>query len=166
MSPGNMQRQHLFIATSIYKEEDSFVVQLFLCRLSGECIGHPHFTGTWKKRTWEHQDHITLKRHELLITVVFPFGDLPEELIVHILTFVPAKDIILNLRRVCKSWKVIIDSKSLWIAKCHRDNVALPPFVLYDETLPIDFKKLCVPKPFNRNLLYNWDGAGKLEMAK
>ena len=58
--------------------------------------------------------------------VVFPFEKLPEELIIHILTFVPAKDIILNLRRVCKSWKVIIDSKSLWIAKCHRDNVALP----------------------------------------
>ena len=58
-------------------------------------------------------------------SVVFPFEQLPEELIIHILTFVPAKDIILNLRRVCKSWKVIIDSKSLWIAKCHRDNVAL-----------------------------------------
>ena len=94
--------------------------------------------------------------------VQFPFEELPEELIVHILTFVPAKDIILNLRRVCKSWKVIIDSKSLWIAKCHRDNVALPPFVLYDETFPIDFKKLCVQKPFNRNLLHNWNGAGNL----
>ena len=92
--------------------------------------------------------------------VVFPFEKLPEELIIHILTFVPAKDIILNLRRVCKSWKVIIDSKSLWIAKCHRDNVALPPVVLYDETFPMDFKKLCVRKPFNRNF-YNWNGAGK-----
>ena len=93
--------------------------------------------------------------------VVFSFEKLPEELIIHILTFVPAKDIILNLRRVCKSWKIIIDSKSLWIAKCHRDNVALPPVVLYDEMFPMDFKKLCVRKPFNRNLLYNWNGAGK-----
>ena len=89
------------------------------------------------------------------------FEQLPEELIVHILKFVPAKDIILNLRGVCKSWKVIIDSKSLWIAKCHRDHVALPPAVLYDQIFPMDFKKLCVGKPFNRNLLHNWNGAGK-----
>ena len=94
----------------------------------------------------------------------FPFGDLPQELLIHILTFVPAKDLIVNLRRVSKAWKELIDTKSLWIDKCQRDKVPLPPVILYNESVPIDnFKRICLRRPFDRNLLRNWNAKGKYE---
>ncbi len=98
----------------------------------------------------------------------FPLVDLPEELIVQVLLFVPAKQL-LKLRRTCKLFKDIIDTKSLWISKCHKDGVELPPsFYFEKENLlhclltPQDFMKISIKCPFERNLLCNWNGEGNV----
>ena len=88
--------------------------------------------------------------------MMFPFGELPEELAIHILTFLPHEDL-LRLRLVSAQWKQLIDTKSLWLTKCHRDNVTLPPTSVDERVVPLDYKKIYVLKPFNRNLLKNWD---------
>ena len=99
----------------------------------------------------------------------FPLVDLPEELIVQVLLFVPAKQL-LKLRRTCKLFKDIIDTKSLWISKCHKDGVELPPsFYFEKENLlhclltPQDFMKISIKCPFERNLLCNWNGEGNVK---
>ncbi len=93
----------------------------------------------------------------------FPLADLPEELVIHVLLFVPAKEL-LKLRRVCKLFKDIIDTKSLWISKCHHDGVELPPSSFFEEQnllIPQDFMRFCIKRPFGRNLLSNWNAEGK-----
>lgn len=49
-----------------------------------------------------------------------------EELFIEILSFVSFKDLICNCRLVCKQWKWLIDSQSIWRLKCERENVKIP----------------------------------------
>lgn len=49
-----------------------------------------------------------------------------EELLIEILSFVSFKDLICNCRLVCKQWKCVIDSQSIWRLKCERENVKIP----------------------------------------
>lgn len=53
-----------------------------------------------------------------------------EELLIEILSFVSFKDLICNCRLVCKQWKCLIDSQSVWRLKCERENVKLPSYKL------------------------------------
>jgi F-box protein 6 len=46
---------------------------------------------------------------------------IPEEVLMLILSHVPAKDLIRNCRLVCKSWKQLVDENSIWTTKYERD---------------------------------------------
>ncbi|KAM8927544.1 F-box only protein 6-like [Pelodytes ibericus] len=48
------------------------------------------------------------------------FNELPEDVLLEILTLVPASDLILRCRRVCSLWKDLVDSPTLWKTKCQR----------------------------------------------
>ena len=61
--------------------------------------------------------------------------ELPEEILVHILSYVPGNDLIHACRIVCKSWKSMIDYATLWIRKCERDGIALPAQAARDSSV-------------------------------
>ncbi|KAK2169232.1 hypothetical protein NP493_1200g00006 [Ridgeia piscesae] len=79
---------------------------------------------------------------------------IPEEVLVHILSYLPGKHLIHVCRVVCKLWKAIIDSASLWIRKCEREGVVIPPTA---HSLQLDFRVLYLKNPYGRNLLRNWN---------
>lgn len=60
--------------------------------------------------------------------VIYDFTDNPvaEELLIEILSYMSSKDLIVNCRLVCKQWKYLVDSQSVWRLKCERENVKLP----------------------------------------
>ncbi len=85
--------------------------------------------------------------------------ELPEEILVHILSYVPGNDLIHACRIVCKSWKSMIDYATLWIRKCERDGIALPAQAARD-SLQLDYRVLYFKNPYGRNLLKNWNAEG------
>lgn len=62
------------------------------------------------------------------ILVVYDLTDNPvaEELLIEIFSYMSVKDLIVNCRLVCKQWKYLVDSQSVWRLKCERENVKLP----------------------------------------
>ncbi|XP_056021481.1 F-box only protein 6-like isoform X2 [Ostrea edulis] len=78
--------------------------------------------------------------------------DLPDTVLLHILSFVNEKDLLLKSSLVCKTWKRLIDSQTLWRTKCERAGY-------YSQSLlpnpPGDFKKYYFQNPYNRNLIKN-----------
>ncbi|KAJ7306347.1 hypothetical protein JRQ81_009689 [Phrynocephalus forsythii] len=46
--------------------------------------------------------------------------DLPEEVLLEILSWVPKRDLILNCRLVCSQWRELVDQPVLWKRKCER----------------------------------------------
>ena len=77
----------------------------------------------------------------------------------HILTFVPGKDLIRKCRRVNSVWKEAVDNCHLWITKMDRENIEYPPAMEVTE-FGLDWQRIYMLKPFGRNLLKNWDGSG------
>ena len=88
---------------------------------------------------------------------------IPEEVLVHILSYLPGKHLIHVCRVVCKLWKAIIDSASLWIRKCEREGVVIPPTA---HSLQLDFRVLYLKNPYGRNLLRNWNAEGKCHSSR
>jgi hypothetical protein len=78
--------------------------------------------------------------------------ELPETVLLHVLSFVNEKDLLLKCSLVCKTWKRLIDSQTLWRTKCERAGY-------YSQSLlpspPEDFKKYYFQNPYNRNLIKN-----------
>ena len=78
--------------------------------------------------------------------------DLPETVLIHILSFLDGKDLLMKYSVVSKTWKRLIDSQTLWRTKCERDGFyaeGLLPFP------PDDFKNYYFKNPYNRNLVKN-----------
>ncbi|XP_042333960.1 F-box only protein 6-like isoform X2 [Sceloporus undulatus] len=46
------------------------------------------------------------------------FGDLPKEVLLDILSLVPARDLVWNCRPVCSRWRDVVDLDVLWKRKC------------------------------------------------
>ena len=90
----------------------------------------------------------------------FPLDDLPDEVLVVILSFCPDQFLIRKACLVCKKWKDICNGQTLWRLKCDRSGVTIP------DTLPLeyrDYKRLCLRNVFGRNLLKNWDASKGLD---
>ncbi|XP_060114746.1 F-box only protein 6-like isoform X2 [Heteronotia binoei] len=49
-------------------------------------------------------------------------GDLPEDLLLHLLSLVPGRDLIRNCRLVCSQWRDLVDVPTLWKRKCQREG--------------------------------------------
>ncbi|KAM8952249.1 F-box only protein 27 [Pelodytes ibericus] len=88
--------------------------------------------------------------------MVFPgfLDDLPDELLLVILSFLPPRDLVLRCRLVSRRWRQLVDSASLWKRKCERTHrrdllraSALCP--------SFSWQRVFVMDPFSRNLLRN-----------
>lgn len=77
---------------------------------------------------------------------------LPETVLVHILSFVDGKDLLLKCSLVCQTWKRLIDSQTLWRTKCERAGFYSTDLL---PSPPDDFKKYFFQNPYNRNLIKN-----------
>ncbi|XP_063292213.1 F-box only protein 6-like [Pelobates fuscus] len=79
------------------------------------------------------------------------FNDLPEDVVLEILSLVPSTDLTRSCRRVCSMWKDLTDSPTLWKTKCQRMGYLPKDYERY----PSDWKiyyRLCSLK---KNLLKN-----------
>ena len=82
---------------------------------------------------------------------LFPLTDLPNDMLILILSFLPGENV-LNCRRVCKLWRDLADSVSLWRMKCEREKQFLPEEVGIP---PEDVKIVYFKGPYSRNLVRN-----------
>ncbi|KAG8182281.1 hypothetical protein JTE90_029353 [Oedothorax gibbosus] len=85
-----------------------------------------------------------------------------DDLLIDILSFVSADDLIYNCRLVCKEWKEIIDGHSVWKIKCQREKKNIPT-VLLNKIPKHYYRKIFVFNPYGRNLIRNACGKGELE---
>lgn len=49
-------------------------------------------------------------------------GDLPEDVLVELLSLLPARDLLRTCRLVCTQWRYVVDLATLWKRKCQRDG--------------------------------------------
>uniref|UniRef100_UPI00398EEA61 F-box only protein 6-like n=1 Tax=Pristiophorus japonicus TaxID=55135 RepID=UPI00398EEA61 len=78
-------------------------------------------------------------------------GHLHEEVLVEILSYVPAKELVLTCRLVCRVWKELLDGMHIWKRKCIREGF----FKRNWDIFPEDWKKFYFLKPMLRNLIKN-----------
>jgi len=91
----------------------------------------------------------------------FAVEDLPVEMLRLILSYVPARDLLLNCSRVCKQWHELIDDDVFWRRQCDAAGVVYPASVTgADDVRLLDYKRLYFFRPFCRNLVKNWNAAG------
>ncbi|XP_074048251.1 F-box only protein 2 [Macrotis lagotis] len=50
--------------------------------------------------------------------------DLPEPVLIQILSSVPATELVLICRLVCLQWKALVDTASIWLLKCQQEGLA------------------------------------------
>ncbi|XP_062888943.1 F-box only protein 6-like [Mobula hypostoma] len=78
-------------------------------------------------------------------------GDLHEDVLMVLLSYIPARELVLTCRLVCRAWKELIDKVHIWKRMCIRDGY----FKRDWDISPEDWKKLYFFRPFQRNLLKN-----------
>ncbi|XP_067826741.1 F-box only protein 44-like [Heptranchias perlo] len=78
-------------------------------------------------------------------------GDLHDDVLVEILSHVPAKELVLVCRLVCRVWKELVDGMHIWKWKCLRERYFKRNWDLFPE----DWKKIYFLQPLKRNLLKN-----------
>uniref|UniRef100_A0A6I8N7G7 F-box protein 27 n=1 Tax=Ornithorhynchus anatinus TaxID=9258 RepID=A0A6I8N7G7_ORNAN len=89
---------------------------------------------------------------------------LPDELLVLILSFVPARVLVRRCRPVCRRWRGLVDGPSLWRLHCERRGArgrALLDALRGWAPAHLPWSRLCVLRPLGRNLLRNPCGAGE-----
>lgn len=90
---------------------------------------------------------------------------LPIEIMRLILTYVPSRDLLLNCSRVCKQWRELVSDDVLWRRRCESASVMCPTQCTDESSLFTDYsfyQRLCVFRPFDRNLVKNWNAAGQV----
>lgn len=88
------------------------------------------------------------------VTLWMDLNPLMDELLLHVLSFVPAHDLLLHCRCVSRKWCGLVDTPTLWILKCKREQ----RLELLDASRlqpDIPWGRVYVKKPFSRNLLRN-----------
>ncbi|XP_069500327.1 uncharacterized protein [Ambystoma mexicanum] len=81
---------------------------------------------------------------------------LPDELLLHILSFVPAQDLLLQCRAVCRRWQSLVDTSTLWLLKFEREQqMEMLQLANHFPSYAIPWSLVYVKKPFNCNLLRN-----------
>jgi hypothetical protein len=84
---------------------------------------------------------------------------LPEEILVHVLSYVDIKTLV-KLRRVCRWWKHLIDNE-VWRLKVSREKSRSLKSVETKQKLPwFVYYCICDRDPFGKNLLKNHCGQG------
>ncbi|XP_072285849.1 F-box only protein 27-like isoform X2 [Pyxicephalus adspersus] len=96
------------------------------------------------------------------IVYIMDLDPLPDEVLLLILSFVPAKDLVLHCRCVSHRWKYLIDSPTIWRMKCERMN-STDILRMADMCHSIPWQRLCIKEPFSRNLVCNPCGTEQLQ---
>ncbi|XP_077336370.1 F-box only protein 27 isoform X2 [Lithobates pipiens] len=86
---------------------------------------------------------------------------LPDEVLLLILSYVPAKDLD-YCRCVSRRWKCLVDSPTIWRIKCQRMN-RRDVLHVADMCQNTPWKRLYLAKPFSRNLVRNPCGSELLQ---
>lgn len=84
-----------------------------------------------------------------------------DDLLVDILSYVSAEDLVNNCRLVCKKWEAVIEGHSVWKIKCQRENKRIPA-ITFNQIPQHYYRKIYVYNPYGRNLLENPCGEGKI----
>jgi hypothetical protein len=98
---------------------------------------------------------------------LFQINNLPDHILSVIFLYIPSKDLLLNVSRVCKRWQKLIDNESFWQEKCLFDTtltqeqqLSLRQLIFGSPQPVLAFKKISLINFFNKNLLKN--GCGEL----
>ena len=83
---------------------------------------------------------------------------LPDEVLTHILLFVPDQDL-WNCLTVCRTWCNIIRGQTLWREKCLRNGYFIEDIMA--PFFPSDWRTFYFKAPYTRNLIKNCSGQGK-----
>ena len=89
--------------------------------------------------------------------------NIPDIILENILLFVPAKHLVMKCSLVCKTWHTCINSRSFWKRKC---ELELPSTMIpreKDSGVMLDYRNICICRPFGRNLVKNWNAKGTKE---
>lgn len=78
-------------------------------------------------------------------------GDLPEDVLVELLSLLPARELLRTCRLVCSQWRYVVDLNTLWKRKCQRDGFYRQS---YDRTIS-DWKIFYMLCYMKKNLLKN-----------
>ncbi|KAG8448881.1 hypothetical protein GDO86_015814 [Hymenochirus boettgeri] len=78
----------------------------------------------------------------------------PDDILIVILSFVPARDLVRNCRRVNRHWRHLVDSPTLWRNKCEREWSS-EPFRGALGVPNMNWQRASVKSPFSRNLIKN-----------
>ena len=84
-------------------------------------------------------------------SVCFPLSDIPDDILEEISLRLPASDLVRSCAKVCKRWRDIINSQTLWKEKCKRDYYYTN--IMFKDVE--DFKKLYFKNPYKSNLVRN-----------
>lgn len=77
--------------------------------------------------------------------------DLPEDVLVELLSLLPARDLLRSCRLVCSQWRDVVDLTTLWKRKCQREG-------FYAQNLDrsvTDWKIFYMLSNLKRNLIKN-----------
>nr|XP_014348915.1 PREDICTED: F-box only protein 6 isoform X2 [Latimeria chalumnae] len=77
--------------------------------------------------------------------------DLPETVFVQVLSYLPARELVLTCRLVCSLWKSLVDKKILWIRKCQLEGLSRKHL----QKQPKDWKEFYFLCHLRRNLIKN-----------
>ncbi|XP_071623539.1 F-box only protein 6-like [Heliangelus exortis] len=78
-------------------------------------------------------------------------GDLPEDVLVELLSQVPVRDLIHGCRAVCRQWRDVVDLNTLWKRKCQREGFYVQSL---DRSIS-DWKTFYLLSHLKRNLIKN-----------
>ena len=106
------------------------------------------------------QKSIDVGIQDVQLEVSLSLEDLPDEIVIHILLFVPDEHLGIYAK-VCKKWLDIIQSQTLWRLKCLRSGrfveATMAPY------FPQDWREFYHKAPYTRNLIRNCSGQGEYE---
>ncbi|XP_072442807.1 F-box only protein 6-like [Chiloscyllium punctatum] len=78
-------------------------------------------------------------------------GDMHEDVLVEILSYVPARELLMSCRVVCRMWKDLVDAIHVWKGKCIREGYVKNNGEMYIK----DWQKFYILLSTKKNLLKN-----------
>ncbi|KAM5146252.1 F-box only protein 17-like [Mantella aurantiaca] len=97
------------------------------------------------------------------IEYIMDLDPLPDDVLLLILSHVPANDLVLHCRSVSHRWKYLIDSPTVWRMKCEQMNNMKELLRVADMCHNISWPRIFMNKPFSRNLVQNPCGTEQLQ---
>lgn len=90
----------------------------------------------------------------------FPLDKLPENVLITVFCFLPVKDL-RNCCFVCRKWRDIVLSQTLWKRKCQMKGRTVPNITSH-ELPPNYYRDIYLKRPYDRNLIKNPSGIERL----